>query len=102
MYETLFLNHLIVHKDHAILLKKKVILNFKLLAVLLTILYQWTNFEAPSCNNFRDILITSFQWPNLQTVITRKNTISGEKPPVKQLIILYQLTKFEDPIYIIF
>ena len=29
-------------------------------------------FEAPSYNNFRDILMTSSQWPNLQRAITDK------------------------------
>ena len=36
------------------------------LAILFIILYQLTLFEAPSYNNFRDILITSFQWPNMR------------------------------------
>ena len=34
---------------------------------LLIILYQLTKFEAPSCYSFRDIMITNFQSPNLQT-----------------------------------
>ena len=32
-------------------------------------------FEAAIFNNFRDILITIFQRPNLQKAITRKNKI---------------------------
>ena len=39
---------------------------------LLIILYQLTKFEAPSCNTFRDIMITNFQSPNLQREIIRK------------------------------
>ena len=57
-------------------------------AILLLILYQLTKFEAPSYNSFRDILITSFQWPNLERAISQKKIqVTG--------IILYQLTKFE-------
>ena len=40
--------------------------------ILLIILYQLTKFEAPSCNTFRDIMITNFQSPNLQREIIRK------------------------------
>ena len=36
---------------------------------LLIILYQLTKFEAPSCYSFRDIMITNFQSPNLQSEI---------------------------------
>ena len=43
---------------------------------LLIILYQLTKFEAPSCNTFRDIMITNFQSPNLQREIIRKNNIT--------------------------
>ena len=39
---------------------------------LLIILYQLTKFEAPSCNTFRDNMITNFQSPNLQREIIRK------------------------------
>ena len=39
---------------------------------LLIILYQLTKFEAPSCYDFRDIMITNFQSPNLQREIIRK------------------------------
>ena len=39
---------------------------------LLIILYQQTKFEVPSCYNFRDIMITNFQSPNLQREIIRK------------------------------
>ena len=39
---------------------------------ILIILYQMTKFEAPSCNTFRDIMITNFQSPNLQREIIRK------------------------------
>ena len=39
---------------------------------LLIILYQMTKYEAPSCNTFRDIMITNFQSPNLQREIIRK------------------------------
>ena len=39
---------------------------------LLIILYQLTMFEVPSCYNFRDIMITNFQSPNLQREIIRK------------------------------
>ena len=36
---------------------------------LLIILYQLIKFEAPSCYCFRDIMITSFQSPNLEREI---------------------------------
>ena len=39
---------------------------------LLIILYQLTTFEAPTCYNFQDIMITNFQSPNLQREIIRK------------------------------
>ena len=54
-------NHLLVCKDGA------------LLAILFIILNQLTKYEAPICNNFRDILFTSFQWLNLQRAIITKN-----------------------------
>ena len=66
--------HLLVHKDGA--LKTMVILCLKLLAKLLTILYQLTKLEAPSItSNLLDIQITSFQWPNLQRAITGKKKL---------------------------
>ena len=34
--------------------------------IFLIILYQLTKFEAPSCNNFRDIMVTNLLSPNLQ------------------------------------
>ena len=40
---------------------------------LLTIFYQLTKFEAPSCNIFLDFFITGFQCSNLQREITQKN-----------------------------
>ena len=54
-------------------------------------------FEAPSYINFRDILMTSFQWPNLQKAITRKNKNKTffNFHQVHLPIIFYQLTKFE-------
>ena len=36
---------------------------------LLIILYQLTKFEAPSCYSFGDIMITTFESPNLQREI---------------------------------
>ena len=66
------------------------------LLIKLTILYPLTKFEAPSQNNYCDIWITSFQWPNLQRAITCKNKITFLKiSPGYLLTILYQLTKFE-------
>ena len=57
-----------------------------------------TKFEAPSCNTFRDIMITNFQSPNLQREIIQENKITFFKfSPNDLLIILYQLTKFEAP-----
>ena len=38
----------------------------------LIILYQLTKFEAGSCYNFLDIMITNFQSPNLQREIIPK------------------------------
>ena len=65
---------------------------------LLIIIYQLTKFEAPSCNTFRDIMITNSQSPNLQREIIRKKTTFFLKfAPGNLLIILYQLTKFEAP-----
>ena len=53
--------------------KKKNIYFFKFApGILLVILYQLTKFEAPSCNTFRDIIITNFQSPNLQREIIIK------------------------------
>ena len=37
---------------------------------LLIIPYQLTMFQAPSSNNFREILLTSLKCPNLQRAIT--------------------------------
>ena len=39
---------------------------------LLIILYQLNKFEAPSCNTFRDIMVTNFQSSDLQREIIRK------------------------------
>ena len=39
------------------------------------IIHQLTKFGAASCNSFRDIFITSFQWPNLQKAITWKKLL---------------------------
>ena len=56
-----------------IIKKKKNNIFFKFSPIdLLIILYQLTKFEAPSCYNFRDIMITNFQSPNLQREIIRK------------------------------
>ena len=38
----------------------------------LKLLCKMQKFEAPSCNNFGDIMITNFQNPNLQREIIRK------------------------------
>ena len=66
----------------------------------LKLLYSYNNFRAPSYNNFRDILMTSFQWSNLQRAMTRKNEITFFKfPPGYLLIIFYQLTNFEATCY---
>ena len=47
-------------------MKKKNNFFFKFSPIdLLIILYHMTKFEAPSCNTFRDIMITNFQSPNL-------------------------------------
>ena len=43
---------------------------------LFIILYQLTKLEAPSCNTFRNIMITNFQSPYLQREITLKNEIT--------------------------
>ena len=67
---------------------------------LLIILYQLTKFEAPNYIDFQNSLITSFQCPNLKSVI---HVTWGETPkktfffisPSNLLIIFYQLTKFE-------
>ena len=55
-------------------------------------------FEAASYNNCQNILITSFQCPNLLRAITQINKISFlfKFSPGYLLIIFYQLTKFED------
>ena len=56
-----------------IIKKKKDYFFFKFSPIdLLIILYQLTKFEAPSCNNFRGIMITNFQSPNLQREIIQK------------------------------
>ena len=55
---------------------------------------QLTMFEAASCNNFRVILIISFQCPNLQRAITKKNFFFIFSPGYL-IIIFYQLTKLE-------
>ena len=77
---------------------KALSLSLKLLATLLTILYQLIKFEAPSYKyiTFRDILITNFQWPNLQRVVTRKksNNLSFTWPSLKLLgIIVVQMSQ---------
>ena len=66
---------------------------------LLIILYQLIKFEAPICYTFRDIMIKNFQSPNLQREIIKKkyNIFFLNFSPIHQLIILYQLTKFEVP-----
>ena len=50
---------------------KKLLIKFSPIDLLI-ILYQLTKFDAPSCYNFRDIMITNFQSPNLQREIIRK------------------------------
>ena len=65
VYEKLWPNHLLVHRM-VFFFKKKVILSLELQIIKLT------NFEAPSYNNFRDIMIVPFQCPNLQRAITQK------------------------------
>ena len=52
-------------------------------------------FEAPSYNNFWDILMTSFQWPNLQTPKKKQNKLFFKFSPGYLLIFFYQLTKLE-------
>ena len=47
-------NHMLVHNDGALFQD----MGLKLVAILLTILYQLTKFKTPSDNNFLDILIT--------------------------------------------
>ena len=66
---------------------------------LLIILYQLAKFEAPSCNTFRDIMITNFQSPNLQREIIqkKKKKLFFRFSPIDLIIILYQLTKFQAP-----
>ena len=60
----------------AITLKNKTIfLKENLPGDLHIIFYQLTWFEASSCYMFFDIFLTSFQWPNLQREITRRNTL---------------------------
>ena len=55
------------------IIRKNEITFFKFSPIdLLIILYQMTKSEAPSCNTFRDIMITNFQSPNLQREIIRK------------------------------
>ena len=55
--------------------------------------YQLTKFQAASLNNFKDILLTSLKYPNLQRAITPK--IINETDTL--FAILYQLTKFQAP-----
>ena len=63
---------------------------------LLIILYQLTKFEAPSCDSFRDIMITNFQMSNLQReIILKKYNIFFRFSPINLLIILYQLTMYK-------
>ena len=50
---------------------KQLFFRFSLIDLLI-ILYQLTKFEAHSCYNFRDIMNTNFQSPNLQREIIRK------------------------------
>ena len=80
------------------IIRKKNKLFFKISPInLLIILYQLTKFEAPSCNSFRDIMITNIQSPNLLREIIRKkyNNFFFKFSPIDLLIILCQLTKFE-------
>ena len=59
--------------------------------------YQLTKFQAPSSNCFRDILLTSFKWPNLQRAITLAK-IEGIHSKVYQVIYSSspnQMTKFQ-------
>ena len=60
-----------------LIFKTRFILSLKLkVAIPFTILYQLTKFEAPSYNDFRNSLISIFQCPNSQRVITIKNLIN--------------------------
>ena len=60
-----------------IIRKKKIIFFFRFSPVdLLIILFQLTKFEAHISDNFRDIMITNFQSPNLQREIIRKYKIT--------------------------
>ena len=53
--------------------KKKQQLFFRFSSIdLLTILYELTKFEAPSCYSFRDIMNTNFHSTNMQREIIRK------------------------------
>ena len=52
-------------------------------------------FKAASYDYFWDILVTSFQCPNLQRATTKNRVILYYFSPNYLLIILYQLTKFE-------
>ena len=44
----------------------------------LNLLCKMQKFEAPSCNNFQDIMITNFRSPNLQKGIIKKNNFPKE------------------------
>ena len=61
--------------QRGIIKKNTFFLNFHQLIYLLIILYQLTKFEAPSCNTFLDIMITSFQSPNLQREMIKKKQL---------------------------
>ena len=77
--------------------KKNIFFLFSPINILL-LLYQLAKLEAPSCNTFRDIMITNFQSPNLQREIIRKKAkLFFKFSPINFLIILYQLTKFDAP-----
>ena len=67
---------------------------------LLFILYQLTKFEAPSCKNFCNRLVSDFQCPNLQREIARKKN-NKKVSPFNPLIILVKPAncKFEAPSY---
>ena len=68
-----FKEHLKVQICKGRLFEKNKITFFRFSPIdLLIILYQLTKFEAPSCYNFRDIMITNFQSPNLQREIIQK------------------------------
>ena len=64
---------------------------------LLIILYQLTNFETPSYNNFRDIMITNVQYHDYKCSKSKSAKGNYKKHPIfnflpgNVLIILYQL-----------